>query len=229
MTLTVIGAGLGRTGTASLKVALEQLGIGRCYHMGELMANPAEAPLWVRAAEGKPDWEQLLGDCGATVDYPGCAFWRELADYYPAAKVLLSVRDANQWFESTQATIFSPQVTSLSDDGFMSEFFQKVVYRDFAGGIHDREFMIDLFERHSEEIRRAIPKDRLLIYEVKQGWAPLCDFLGLPVPDMPFPRVNTREETKQIIESMLANRSDENREQHMSELSGKLFRNRSET
>jgi hypothetical protein len=112
--LQVIGAGLGRTGTASIKVALEQLGLGRCYHMGEVLANPGDADRWVSAADGKPDWDDLFNEYGAAVDYPTCVFWQELADFYPDAKVLLSVRDATSWFESTRETIFSPQLREWS-------------------------------------------------------------------------------------------------------------------
>jgi len=102
MALQVVGAGLGRTGTSSLKVALEYLGVGRCYHMSEVGGNPAHVGLWIDAANGKPDWDRLLADYEATLDYPACTFWRELADFYPESKVLLSVRDPASWFESTQ-------------------------------------------------------------------------------------------------------------------------------
>ena len=105
MTLKVIGAGLGRTGTMSLKLALERLGLGPCYHMAELIMNPERTPLWIAAADGKPDWEAVFAGYSSTTDYPACLYWRELAAAYPNAKVILTKRDREKWFESTQATI----------------------------------------------------------------------------------------------------------------------------
>ena len=222
MSLRVIGAGLGRTGTASLKVALEQLGVGRCYHMREVMVNSRDADLWIRAADGNPDWDQLLGDWGATLDYPACSFWREQADYYPSAKILLSTRDANKWFESTQATIFSPAWVGWTKNSALGEFFEKAVWNNFEGRIHDREFMVPYFERYVEDVVETVPKERLLVYEVKQGWEPLCEFLGVPVPGTPFPRVNTREDTLRALESMIATPADTSLEQ-MKERADDLF------
>jgi hypothetical protein len=111
MALQVIGAGLGRKGTVSLKVALEQLGFGRCYHMLEMLGNPGHTALWRDIADGKPDWDTIFDGYGASMDYPAGTCWRELADYYPAAKVVLSVRDPEKWFESVHATIFRPDTT----------------------------------------------------------------------------------------------------------------------
>lgn len=194
MTLKLIGAGLGRTGTASVKVALEQLGFGPCYHMSELLADPSRTALWVSAAQGQPDWEAIFRGYVSTVDYPGCSFWRELAQLYPEARVLLSVRDADKWFESTQETIFNPGMTGTLRASPLRPFFEQIVWRDFGGRMHDRTFMVDYFRRHAAEVERVVPAERLLVYDVAQGWEPLCRFLGVPVPDTAFPRVNTREE-----------------------------------
>jgi hypothetical protein len=194
MPLTVIGAGLGRTGTVSLKLALEQLGFGPCYHMTELFMNQHHAPGWVRAADGHPHWEGVFAGYTATVDYPGCTFWRELAELYPSAKVLLSVRDPDQWFESTQATIFDDASSTTLNASPLREFFEKTVWRDLGDRIHDRTFMVELFRRHNAEVQRTIPPERLLVYNVTQGWEPLCRFLDVPIPDDPFPRANTRVE-----------------------------------
>ena len=223
MTLEVIGAGLGRTGTASLKVALEQLGMGGCYHMGEVIANLDSIELWVRAADGTPDWESTFDGFGATVDYPGCSFWRELADYYPSAKVLLSVRDANTWFDSTQETIFSPLALEFIEKTPMKEFMEKTVWHEFDGRIRDRDFMVPYFEQRIAEIKDAIPDDRLLVYEVKQGWEPLCEFLDIPVPATPFPRINSRDETRRLIESLAAGHSDQSLEEQLRDASEDLF------
>lgn len=195
MPLEIIGAGLGRTGTLSLKLALEQIGFGPCYHMAELMMNPARAPLWVAAADGKPDWEAIFAGYASTTDYPACDFWRELATVYPNAKVILTLRDPVKWFESTQATVFSDGMTAMiKSQAAMVPFFERTVWKAFGNRIHDRAHMIDVFERHNEAVKAGIPKQRLLVYEVSQGWNPLCEFLGVDVPRTPFPKVNSREE-----------------------------------
>jgi hypothetical protein len=199
MELRVIGAGLGRTGTMSMKLALEQLGVGRCYHMAELIADFSRLPLWLRAADGAPDWEAVFAGFTATVDYPGCTYWRELAAFYPDAKVLLTVRDPDDWFDSTQATIFSPPMRARIAASPMEGFFQKAVLRDFGNRIDDRAFMTEAFERHNAAVRSAVPPERLLVYEVGEGWQRLCQFLGVPVPTAPFPRVNSREEMQRML------------------------------
>jgi hypothetical protein len=202
MALKVIGAGLGRTGTASLKLALEQLLGARCYHMSEAFGNPANPPLWLRAAKGRPDWDTIFKDYGATVDYPACAFWRELSRYYPNAKVLLSVRDPDKWFESTRETIFSDELRELVAMTPDRVFFQETVFKDYTDHFGDREFMTSYFKRHSDEVQRAIPKSRLLVYEVSQGWEPLCKFLGVPIPDTPFPHVNVRTDFEAMMRGL---------------------------
>jgi hypothetical protein len=204
MTLQLIGAGWPRTGTGSVKLALEQLGIGRCYHMREVVMNAGAAiPLWIRAAEGQPDWEAIFAGYAASTDAPGCVFWRELAAYYPDAKVLLSERDPEEWFRSTQESVFSPNAVERTAATPLRPFFEKVVHRDFGARIHDHDFMIDAFRRHNAEVRRAIPPERLLVYQVSEGWGPLCALLGVPVPDAPFPHTNTREEMAAIFSGRL--------------------------
>jgi hypothetical protein len=227
MALEVIGAGLGRTGTASIKVALEKLGIGRCYHMGEVLAKPADADRWVNAADGNPDWDNLFNEYGAAVDYPTCAFWQELADFYPNAKVVLSVRDANSWFESTRDTIFSPQLREWSKTSPFGHFLQRTVWRAFGDRFQDRAFMVSYFEHRTDQIRSAIPPDRLLVYEVKDGWEPLCDFLQIQAPDEPFPRVNNREETAQMIEAIIRESAERPLKDVLKEHSQDMFDNES--
>jgi len=199
MALRIIGAGLGRTGTMSMKLALEQLGVGRCYHMAELIADLSRLPQWLRAADGAPDWEAVFAGFTATVDYPACTYWRELAAFYPDAKVLLTVRDADDWFDSTQATIFSPPMRARIAGSPMEGFFQKAVLRDFGDRLDDRAFMKAAFERHNAAVRSAVPSERLLVYEVGEGWPRLCEFLGVQVPAAPFPRVNSREEMQRMM------------------------------
>ena len=199
MALKIIGAGYPRTGTSSLKLALEQLGFGRCHHMREVLMNPSSATLWVQAGEGHPDWEAIFDGYGACTDAPACTFWRELIDYYPSAKVILSVRDPEAWFDSTQATVFSERMLGMQRGGPMQAFFDKVVTTEFGDRIHDRDFMLAQFERHRQEVVATVPKARLLVYDVSEGWGPLCAFLGVPVPDTPFPHTNSREEMAAIM------------------------------
>jgi len=200
MALKVVGTGLGRTGTMSMKLALEQLGFGPCHHMVEVFMHPDSVPLWIAAGHGKPEWDKIFADYGSVVDYPGAAYWRELTAHYPDAKVLHTVRDPVSWFESTQATIFAPGSMSDSAPPHLQKFFSFVV-RELGDKRHDREFMIDYFQRHTAEVVAAIPKDRLLVYESGQGWEPLCQFLGVPVPDTPFPRENSREQFQARVAS----------------------------
>jgi hypothetical protein len=223
MALQLIGAGPGRTGTASLKVGLEMLGLGRCYHMGEVMNDVACIEHWIAAAKGAPDWDLIFDGFAAAVDYPASRFWRELADYYPDAKVLLSVRDPNAWFDSVRQTIFSPRLRDWVAHSPFAEFMNLTVHGPFGDRINDRAYMVDYFENHVEAVKAAIAPDRLLVYEVKQGWGPLCEFLDLPVPDEPFPRVNSREETSAMIDAMIASSGDGDFQAELRERSRELF------
>jgi hypothetical protein len=191
--LKIVGSGLGRSGTMSMKLALEQLGFGPCHHMIEVFQHPETMALWVDAAEGRPDWDLIFRDYASMVDYPGCRFWRELADYYPAAKVLHTVRDPDEWFDSTQATIFAPGSFADNPPPHMVKFLG-AIRSDFGGDIHDRAVMTGFFRRHSAAVEATIPIDRLLVYQAGEGWERLCAFLGVPVPETPFPRTNTRDE-----------------------------------
>lgn len=195
MPLSVIGAGLGRTGTMSLKLALEQLGFGPCYHMVEVFKDPSAPGRWEAAADGeRMDWEKVFAGFNSTVDWPSASFYKQLAAAYPEAKVILTERDPEAWYESTQQTIFAIRdERAAPTDAFVS-MIRKVVYKMFDFRVHDRDWAISVFERHNAQARAAIPADRLLVYEVAKGWVPLCDFLRVPVPDGPMPEVNTTEE-----------------------------------
>jgi Sulfotransferase domain len=193
MALKVVGSGLGRTGTKSLQTALNMLGFGPCHHMVEVFANPESMALWIEAAAGRPDWDAIFSGYNSMVDYPCASYWRQLAEYYPDAKVLHSERDPDRWFDSTQATIFEPGSMATRSEGPMAPFFNSVI-RPFRANIHDRAYMTDYFRRHNEEVKRAIPPERLLVYEAGQGWEPLCRFLGVPVPDASYPSENSRAE-----------------------------------
>jgi Sulfotransferase domain len=192
MALKVVGSGLGRTGTKSLQSALNILGFGPCHHMVEVFAHPESMPLWIAAAAGKADWDAIFAGYASMVDYPGAAYWRELAAYYPNAKVLHSVRDPDEWFDSTQATIFSPRSPAFQP-GPASAFFDSFM-APMRAHLHDRAWMTDYFRRHTEAVQAAIPPDRLLVYQAGQGWAPLCEFLDVAVPDVAYPAENSRAE-----------------------------------
>lgn len=197
MALEVIGTGLGRTGTKSLHSALNMLGFGPCHHMMEVFPRPQSVPLWVAAAEGRPDWEAIFAEFRSAVDYPAAAHWRAITAYYPDAKVIHTVRDPDKWFDSTQATIFSPTgplaEATQNEDHPMGAFFRSIV-GPFSAHIHDRAFMMDYFRRHTETVKATIAPPRLLVYEAGQGWDPLCRFLGVPAPDTPYPSENTTAE-----------------------------------
>src|SRR5262245_37587709 len=192
MSVKVIGAGYGRTGTLSLKVALEQLGFGPCYHMVEVFKNPQAASWWVDAADGKDDWRKIFEVYNATVEWPGSTFYAALADTYPDAKVILTERNPEDWFASTQATIF-PRATPPDTDVPFDQMFRKVIGRLFDHRMREHDHVIDVYLRHNAAVRRRIPPDRLLVYEVAQGWEPLCRFLDVPVPSTPMPKTNTTE------------------------------------
>lgn len=200
MSLQVIGAGLGRTGTLSLKAALEQLGLGPCYHMTRIFEHIEHGPMWQQFAAGeRSDWDSLLGNYNSAVDWPASYFWRELAAFYPQARVILTVRDAARWFNSIDNTLFrfmrSPVVpddeAARRQIAMARDIVQK---RTFDDRIEDRDHVIDTFERHNRTVQAALPAERLLTYDVAQGWEPLCAFLGVPVPDGPFPRINAQQE-----------------------------------
>jgi len=203
--LSVIGAGFGRTGTLSLKRALERLGLGPCHHMLEVFAHPAQATQWRAAAAGEPvDWDALLAGYGAAVDWPACHFWRELSQRYPAAKVVLTARDADAWYESLSATIGKfADAQSLPPDplkrGVLEMGRVVVMERTFGGRIGDAAHAKAVYRRHVEAVMAGLPADRLLVFDVAEGWAPLCRFLGRPIPEEPFPRSNSREEFWQHV------------------------------
>lgn len=195
MGLRVIGAGLGRTGTFSLKFALEYLGFGPCHHMAEVWANfPDQLPKWLRVVDGERDWDAVFEGFSSAVDYPACTYWRELAAFYPDAKIVLSVRDPESWFDSVSTTVFSQALLGRFAEGPVKRFFEGAVTGEFGDRIADRDFMVAYFRRRTAEVQAEIPADRLLVFEAKQGWEPLCAFLGVPVPDAPYPRTNSREE-----------------------------------
>jgi len=200
--LKVIGAGVGRTATLSLKFALEHLGLGPCYHMSEVLAGARRTiPRWLDVVGGRPDWDAIFEGFESTTDYPACTYWRELAEHYPEAKIVLTTRDPDSWFESVNETIFSERMNSQTHGTPFGALLRGVALDAFEGKIGDRAFMTEWFTRRNQEVIDMLPPERLLVFHPKQGWEPLCEFLGVPVPEGPYPRVNSREE--------LGQRSDE--------------------
>ncbi len=196
MSLAVIGAGFGRTGTLSLKLALEQLGFGPCYHMIEVVRSPERGQHWIDAAEGRAvDWNTVFAGYRATVDWPACDYWRELTRAFPDAKVILSIRDPESWYRSAQNTIFSQWSRDrVAANPHMLRILRAIAEHNFAGSLSDKDGLIAAFNRHNAAVQSAIPAERLLVYQADEGWEPLCRFLGVTIPSEAYPAVNTTEE-----------------------------------
>lgn len=202
--MKVIGAGFGRTGTRTLKSALELLGFGPCYHMVEVFQHPEHVPVWAARARGEAvDWRGFFQGWEATVDWPGCTYYKELMTTFPDAKVLLSVRDNERWHKSCMDTIYkistifplrliAPLVPRMGSTSAM--ITAQVWQGTFGGRFADRAHAIAVHEAHVAEVKATVPAEKLLVFDVKQGWEPLCAFLGVPVPAVPFPRENDSAE-----------------------------------
>jgi hypothetical protein len=200
MTLEIIGPGFGRTGTSSLKTALEHLGYGPTHHMFEVRDNPANLPHWQALARGETvDWNAVFAGYRSQVDWPGARYWRELADFYPDAKIILTVRDPDEWYDSVTATILKlmdqrgrigdPHVSGLVDMGYAL-----VEIGEFDGRIRNRDHAIAMFNKRIADVQAAFPSSRLLTFDVSEGWEPLCRFLGCEVPAISFPRLNSSKQ-----------------------------------
>ena len=197
MALKIIGAGFGRTGTDSMKAALEQLGFGPCHHMKELLADPEQMQHWRWIAAGNtPDWNETFANYRSAVDWPSAFYWRELAANFPGAKVLLTLRSAESWHESFSRTILPVLEARTTPESVGTRVILEGV---FGGRGGDRAHAIACFERNTAAVMAAIPPERLLVYHVGDGWEPLCRFLDQPVPATPFPRKNSAEEFQAMV------------------------------
>jgi sulfotransferase family protein len=195
VTLKVVGAGVGRTGTNSLKLALEQLLGEPCHHMLEIITHPEQIPGWMAAIDGGPvDWTTMPPGYGALVDWPGASFWPELSAANPDALVLLSVRDPEEWYRSASNTIFQVLGTMPPDLQPWFDSVRALLGQRFSDHFDDATAMMDAFERHNASVRAAIDPARLLEWQPSDGWAPICERLGVAVPDEPFPRTNSTNE-----------------------------------
>jgi len=200
--MRVIGSGFGRTGTLSLKLALEELGYGPCYHMQEVMESAADVRVWHDYARGRPvDWREFFAEYGAAVDFPASIVYRELLEEFPDAMVVHTMRDSDSWYESTLETIYQGTTLiprwmrrTVPTAGRWAEMVDMMVWDGlFEGRFEDRAFAIERYESWLEEVIAAVPPERLLVFKVADGWGPLCEFLGAIQPDGPFPEVNDRE------------------------------------
>src|SRR5829696_8173711 len=228
-TLRVIGAGFGRTGTLSMRTALMRLGFDPCDHMVENEEHPERFALWDEALRrktaGEPiDWRPLLTGFQAIVDWPGAYFWRELIAAHPDAKVILTVRDPDRWYHSCLSTIFRMRAradASLRVRAMMKflglmippmrqgfQIVDDVIWNGtFAGRFTNREHALHVFAEHNREVQETVPTQSLLVFDVKQGWQPLCEFLGIPVPDgEPFPHVNDSEAFQKRVQARVQER-----------------------
>lgn len=175
-----------------MRAALNHLGFGRCHHMLEVLEDQEQRRLWLELAQGAaPEWEKLFSGFRAAVDWPSAYYWRELSEAYPEAKVLLTVRSSQSWLKSMQNTIFKV----LSEDPAEQTIGKILIGRKtFDGRFDDADHVVGVYENHIAEVKKTIPAQRLLVYEIGDGWAPLCQFLGAPVPEIPFPRTNSTAE-----------------------------------
>lgn len=204
MTLRVIGAGLGRTGTFSLKSALEKLGQGRCYHMADLYQTPEHVPLWLSAAAGEPvEYERLFEGYRSCVHWPGCSLYEKLMARFPDATVVLSLRDAEEWYDSVDETIYRLYRQNVSHPQPWRELHRQVIWDGvFEGRFDDRRHAIGVYEQHNARVRSTVPAERLVEFTLGDGWGPLCDALGLPEPDEPFPHLNDRSDFAEIAKRL---------------------------
>ncbi|OLT24590.1 hypothetical protein BJF79_44985 [Actinomadura sp. CNU-125] len=216
--LKVIGAGLPRTGTTSMKAALERLGLGPCHHMFEILSNPKQVDRWLPTVAGGPvDWDRVLDGYSSAQDWPSSGFWPELAAAYPEAKVVLTVRDPRRWHTSFGNLLANGPAQMAADDlpeaaRPVAEAMQRMRPlldrhgRDLFGadwdpdaGVPDEDTAVAAFERYVETVRAGLPADRLLVFDVREGWDPLCSFLGVEAPDEPFPHLNDADALKEMF------------------------------
>jgi len=195
--LAVIGPAFGRTGTMSLKSALDRLGFGPTYHMDEVYGNEGHVEAWTEIINGGPrKFAKLLARYRSVVDWPACTYWKRLWHANPDAQLVLTRRDPDAWFESMSNTIF-PALQARSDDEARNRWrvaTRRVIFHETFGDRFDRDSVIAVLRAHERDVIESVPKEQLLAYDVSEGWEPLCEFLGVPVPGEPFPRVNSTAE-----------------------------------
>ena len=203
MELKVIGLGLGRTGTYSLKTALEELELGPCHHMERVAQNMSvQLPLWNEVLNNPTNFEAAYEDMQSAVDWPTAAFYKELYKHYPNAKFILTHRSKESWAESFGSTIYKLLAERENAPTPVQEWLNMVVkVIEKSGFTMDLDFeeLAERYKVHNKAVLDLIPPEQLLVYQVKEGWEPLCKFLNLKTPITEFPRTNNREEFWDIV------------------------------
>ena len=209
--MKVIGAGFGRTGTMSLKAALERLGANPCFHMIDIIRDPSQLPGWTAAAEGETvDWTEVLAGWEGSVDWPGCTFYKQHMETWPEAPVLLTVRDPDKWYRSVENSIYAAkelamrgELTPPEENPPSPEVMQMINGLIWDGTFHGRfaekDYAIEVFNDHIADVKATVPAERLTVYEIGQGWGPLADMMGVEAPDEPFPHLNDTESFRQMF------------------------------
>ncbi|QMU28150.1 sulfotransferase family protein [Adhaeribacter radiodurans] len=221
MSIKIIGAGLPRTGTNTLKESLERLGYNKTYHMKELLVHPENLHHWLTLKEtGMTKWEELYNGYEATVDFPGYPWYKEHMKQYPDAKVILTIRPFEKWYTSIYSTIWqagpqniSQKIAMMSKLLFNPHLRSVIKCVKFAKGtifgVHlqgqfeDKVFAEKIFDKHIADVKAYVPADKLLVYDVSEGWAPLCKFLGVPEPNESFPHLNKKENFKAMLVELM--------------------------
>jgi len=221
MSIKIIGAGFPRTGTNSLKRSLEMLGFSKCYHMKELLTHPDQLPLWLELENtGSTDWDTLYNGFQGSVDFPCYPFYKEHLKRYPDAKVILTTRDVDSWYKSVKSTIWTAGPQNLGQKLMMLgrmltnprvkrvimciKFVKRMFWaKQFNGRFEDEAYAKEVFFKHIEEVKANVPADQLLVYDVRDGWGPLCEFLGVPAPTEDLPHLNKRESFKTMLQDLI--------------------------
>lgn len=221
MSIKIIGAGLPRTGTNTLKDCLEKLGYHKTYHMKELLVHPENLHYWKTLKEtGTTQWDELYNGYQATVDFPCYPWYKEHMKRYPDAKVILTTRPFDKWYTSVYSTIWQAGPQTLPQKlGMMLKLITNPRLRSvigcvklskamifgstFEGKFQDKVEAEKLFNKHHEDVKAYVPSDKLLIFEASEGWEPLCKFLGVPVPNEPFPHLNKKENFKEMLTHLM--------------------------
>lgn len=203
MAVNIIGLGVGRTGTYTLKLAINQLGFGPCHHMEEVLKNmDVQVSLWAEALKENANWSAIYDGFNSAVDWPTAGFYRELISEYPTAKFILTERSPESWADSFGSTIYKlvegRDKAPEKMHSWLNMVNEVLTKTGFPNGL-DRDGLMNGFVAHNKAVRETIPAEQLLIFQVKDGWEPLCKFLEVPVPDQPFPRTNNREEFWELV------------------------------
>ena len=204
MALEIIGAGFGRTGTYSLKAALERLGFGPCHHMSEVIDTPEQVGLWSDVAAGRPDFGRIFAGFRSAVDFPVAAYWQDVLAVTPGAKVILSDRDPEDWYESFSQTILPLILDKAAwpdERRAWFEMIDDVIVGKALGGRTDREGILAVYRANADAARALQAEGRALVFRSRDGWAPLCEFLGVEVPGEPYPKTNPRAEFFAAVKS----------------------------